>query len=124
MPSTFKELKQIAQTRKRKLGNNTYLVVRDDGGYGVRFHDTQVVVHYPDRVVLNSGGWYTRSTKLRFNQYSDIRVYSKAGVWYAYDNYGTEKNFAYTDELTFFSWRAIQLAAYSLIENRRPGKSN
>lgn len=100
MPSTYNELAQIAQTRKRKLGNNTYLVVRNDGGYGVRLHDTEVVVHYPDRVVLhsldeNGRNWQTVTTKLRMNDYTNIRVWAESGVWYAD---GTP----YADGITFY----------------------
>ena len=91
----YKSLSAIADTRKRKLANNTYLVIREDGGFGVRLHDTEVVIHYPDRVVLNSGGWQTVTTKARMNDYSHIRVYSKAGVWYANDS-------AYADGITFY----------------------
>ena len=42
--NTYTQLDKLAQTRKRKLGNNTYLVIRDtDDGYGIRLHDTEVV---------------------------------------------------------------------------------
>ena len=48
--NTYKQLHELAQTRKRKLGNNTYLVVRDDGGFGIRLHDTEIAIHYEDRI--------------------------------------------------------------------------
>jgi len=80
--NTFNELHELAQSRKRKLGNNTYLVVRDDNGYGIRLHDTEVVIHYKDRIVLNSGGYKTLTTKARMNDYSTHTIYQKNHVWY------------------------------------------
>jgi hypothetical protein len=80
--NTYTQLNELAQTRKRKLGNNTYLVVRDDNGYGIRLHDTEVVIHYKDRIVLNSGGYKTLTTKARMNDYSTHTIYQKNHVWY------------------------------------------
>ena len=80
--NTFNELHELAQSRKRKLGNNTYLVVRDDNGYGIRLHDTEVVIHYKDRIVLNSGGYKTTTTKARMNEYTPFNVIQKQKVWY------------------------------------------
>ena len=80
--NTYTQLNELAQTKKRKLGNNTYLVVRDDNGYGIRLHDTEVVIHYKDRIVLNSGGYKTLTTKARMNDYSTHTIYQKNHVWY------------------------------------------
>jgi|TARA_Y100001937_G_C7016730_1_gene283543 hypothetical protein len=80
--NTLNELHELAQSRKRKLGNNTYLVVRDDNGYGIRLHDTEVVIHYKDRIVLDSGGHKTRTTKARMNEYTPFNVIQKQKVWY------------------------------------------
>ena len=79
---TYKELKELSQTRKRKLGNNTYLVVRNDGGFGVRLHNTEVVVHYEDRIVLDSGGYQTVTTKERMNKYTPFNIYQKNFKWF------------------------------------------
>ena len=38
----FRGFRELAKTKKRKLDNNTYLVVRDDGGFGIRLHETEV----------------------------------------------------------------------------------
>lgn len=78
---TFQDFKKLEATRRRKLSNNTYLVIRDDGGYGVRLHATEVIVHYPRSMVLNSGGYLTVTTKARMNEYSTAQVWSDAGVW-------------------------------------------
>ena len=80
--NTYTQLNELAQTRKRKLANNTYLVIRDDDGLGIRLHDTEVVIHYKDRIVLNSGGYKTLTTKSRMNDYSTHTIYQKNHVWY------------------------------------------
>jgi len=79
---TYTQLKLLSETRKRKLGNNTYLVIREDGGLGVRLHNTEVVIHYPDRVVLDSGGWMTVTTKSRMNEYTNFHIKQKDYDWY------------------------------------------
>jgi len=80
--NTYEQLHELAQTRKRKLGNNTYLVVRDDNGYGIRLHNTEVVIHYKDRIVLNSGGWQTVTTKARMNEYTNLNICQKDFQWF------------------------------------------
>lgn len=83
--NTYKELKELSKTRKRKLGNNTYLVVRDDGGLGVRLHNTEVVIHYKDKIILNSGGWYSVTTKARMNEYTPFNICQKNYEWFVDD---------------------------------------
>lgn len=98
--NTYSEFKQFADTRRaRKLANNTYLVERDDGGLGIRLHSTEVVIYYPDRIVLNSGGWQTVTTKERMNRFSPIRVWSDKGVWYAFNGVTVP----YADGITFYN---------------------
>lgn len=77
----YNSARELAQTRKRKLANNTYLTIRDDGSYGVKLHNTEVVIHYPDRVVLNSGGWKTVTTKDRINTFSPYHIWQEKRVW-------------------------------------------
>ena len=94
---TYEQFKHHAETsRARKLANNTYLVIRNDGGYAVKLHNTEIVIHYPDRVVLDSGGWQTRTTKDRINTFSRINVSQSKGVWSA-------NGLPYADGITFFN---------------------
>jgi len=80
--NNYSKLKELAKTRKRKLANNTYLTVREDGGFGIKLHNTEVVIHYPDRVVLDSGGWLTVTTKSRMNEFTDLRIYQDNYDWF------------------------------------------
>jgi hypothetical protein len=65
-----------------KLGHNTHLV-KTDGGVGVRLHGT-VVVDFLDSgdIVLDSGGFETRTTKDRINRYCPIGVYQHQYEWF------------------------------------------
>lgn len=69
---------------RKKLGNNTWATLDDDGIVSVVLHSTAVVSFSPDGVVtLNSGGWRTVTTKERMNRYAPgVRVSSNRGVWH------------------------------------------
>ena len=96
---TFTDFQRLSETRKRKLANNTYLVVRDDGGFGIRLHATEVIIHYADHIILNSGGYQTVTTKARMNDFSNARVFSENGVWIIS---WQGKTYAYADHMELF----------------------
>ncbi len=79
--NTFHDFKRLENTRRRKLANNTHLIIRSDDGYGIRLHDTEVIIHYPHNIILNTGGWQTVTTKARMNEFSCAQVFSDKGVW-------------------------------------------
>src|SRR5690349_8930926 len=67
----------------RKLANNTYLQRRDDKTIAVKLHDTDVVTYTTDeKIILNSGGWRTVTTKERINTFSPLTVYQNKSIWY------------------------------------------
>lgn len=96
--TSYDTLSRMAKTRKRKLANNTYLNIREDGGYAVRLHSTDVVIFYQDRIVLDSGGWQTVTTKDRMNGFSPFMVYSDSGVWYVRTG---SQDYPFADGITF-----------------------
>ena len=68
-------------TYKTKVNTNA------DGQTEVVYHQTAVVTFDVEQIILNTGGWRTRSTKMRMNQVSEyfglgIRVFQKAGEWF------------------------------------------
>jgi hypothetical protein len=89
----------------RKLANNTYLERRGEGVIAVRLHSTDVVtLHKDGRVILESGGWRTVTTKDRMQNFSSLCVYSEKGVWYVAPSYaaGDRANaVAYADGITY-----------------------
>ena len=89
--NSYHDAKTLLDLRKRqghpraKLHKNVYLEPRDNDVIAVRYHDTEIVVYYPDgRIELHSGGWRTASTKKNLNIYSPFHVYQEKGVWYVY----------------------------------------
>lgn len=73
-----------ARMDSRKLANNTYAERRDGGALAVRLHATDVVTLRPDgTVTLDTGGWFTPTTKDRMHTYApSARVFSERGTWY------------------------------------------
>lgn len=66
----------------------TRVLVDGAGRTQVIFHQTPVVTFNADRIQLNTGGWWTSSTKSRMNQASQefglgFRVFQKQGNWFA-----------------------------------------
>ena len=88
----------------RKLKGNTYLQLSSepDGTpyYYVLFYDTRIVSYYKDgRIILDTGGNNTSTTKARIKQYSPKSIYSKNYVLYVGEmpffngiNVGTPQN--------------------------------
>lgn len=81
----------------RKVGNNTYAHISTDGSVCIILHGTCVVRIHPDNsATLNTGGWYTSTTKDRINKYSPVRVYQCKGEWYL----NNDDNTPYEDGMT------------------------
>ena len=77
------------QRTKRKVGNNTWATLNSDGSVSFRLHQTDVVVVHPDGSKrLDSGGWMTRTTKDRINQFTSVGLRQKNHKWFLAD--GTE----------------------------------
>ena len=70
--------------QSRKIGNNTYLIRRGEN-IAIRLHNTDIVIYYPNgKIVLNSGGWRTPTTKDRINSAlrHEYRISQDKGIWY------------------------------------------
>jgi len=81
------------------MGNNTYAERRADGSIAVRLHATDVLTFRRNgEVVLNSGGWFTVTTKDRINQFlrPPYRIASVKGKWTLWD-------FVQRKDLTLFA---------------------
>ena len=72
--------------KTRKVGNNTYAEILPDGSVGITLHSTMIVrIHQDNSATLNTGGWYSSTTKNRINKYSPVHVCQKKGMWYLED---------------------------------------
>ena len=69
---------------RKKIANNTYELITTTGQRKIRIHNTDILTFDSDKVILNSGGYQTKTTKDRLNKYlpDNIRIYQKDYQWY------------------------------------------
>lgn len=53
-------------------------------GFGIKYHDTEVIKIVDTVITLNSGGWFSKTTKDRINQYLPewFNLFQNKGFWY------------------------------------------
>ena len=73
--------------QQHKLGKLATTVSQENGVLRVRYHNTDVVTASPKRITLNTGGWFTNTTRTRMNQASNqfglgFSVYQKNFRWF------------------------------------------
>lgn len=73
--------------RMNRIGKGNTTIKTENGKTTVRYHATDVVTFDKRRIILNSGGWYTKSTKDRLNQTAaqfalGFHVYQEANEWH------------------------------------------
>jgi hypothetical protein len=105
--STYADaLAYLKGRRSAPAGNNTTLLAHpylsnSDGtprAIFVKLHGTNVVTYLSDgRIVLDTGGWRTVTTKDRLNRFTpaDVRVYADLGDWYVRTREGVRPFDAY-----------------------------
>ncbi len=74
----------------KKLGSTATNVRTEGNATIVRYHDTDVVRFDDSNITLNTGGWFTSTTKARMNQASaqfglGFRVSQDKGFWSVLD---------------------------------------
>ena len=68
---------------RRKLCHETYIEHIGNGCIGIKLHNTYIVMMYPNGdYELNHGGYKTKTTKKRMNQYSPANVCQRNYEWY------------------------------------------
>ena len=88
----YQSAKAMWGTRRRKLGNNTYLVGNPDEPhnpwFGIQLHGTTVLRWWEDGTIsLKANGWHTNTTKDRMNHglfLTNWSVASHRGEWRVY----------------------------------------
>jgi len=76
--------KELGILKSKLVKRNTRLTEYEDGRRTLRLHATDIITWKPDGTkILNSGGYKTRTTKARLNEFlPDYRIYSKNYNWY------------------------------------------
>lgn len=88
----------MAQQHKLGKGNTKVRGKMVNGELSVTFHSTEVVKVERGTVTLNTGGWFTNTTKTRMNQASNqfglgYSVWQAKGDWYVRTPQGKEIEF-------------------------------
>lgn len=80
----------------------------------VVYHSTEVVKVFPSKIILNTGGWRTATTRTRMNQTSSqfglgFQVFQKAGEWFV-SYYGNVVAFRGKEKVVLLRQRAEAVA--------------
>jgi hypothetical protein len=89
----------------RKIANNTYARILDDGSVAFRLHDTDIVTIHPDNsATLRTGGWKTYLTRGRISEYAPVIVSGKCFTrsWHSGDWTIRPKHGEWRIELPFY----------------------
>lgn len=94
---------RLGDRTRLKVANNTRLI-RIYGGdaIAIRLWATDVVTYYRDgRIILNSGGYKTVTTKRRMNDWTppSIMLYQENWDWYVVTHREYDIRFPYFDEM-------------------------
>lgn len=74
---------QMKPQKSKIIARNTFEWYKPTGVRVIRLHYTDIIEIANDRVVLNSGGYRTPTTKERMNRFQDqATIYQGKGVWY------------------------------------------
>ena len=73
--------------KQNQIGTHKTMVYPMDDFINVQYHETVVVAFDHQEIILNNGGWYTKTTKDRINQTSNqfglgYRVFQKNFDWF------------------------------------------
>lgn len=81
--------------RIAEVGKTATRIYQSDGFTCIRYHHTDVVKFNSKKIILNSDGWKTATTKTRMNQASvqfglGFHVWQEKGQWFvSADGYAT-----------------------------------
>lgn len=85
----------------KKVANNTFRVTYEDGTSAIRFHDTDVVIFDGKKTILTSGGFHSKTTKERINDFSGLRMNQMNGLWYV-------NGYDFFDGITFVNGKPLK----------------
>lgn len=91
--------------RSTLLVKTSYGLAYPDGCYGIKYHNTIVVDMElkggKELYRINTGGWYSNTTRDRINTYSPISIVSVQGTWFCANKRG--RVFKYQPDIVFDS---------------------
>ncbi len=92
-------------TKSKFIANNTVKYTLKDGTQVIRLYKTDIITFHIDGMIeLNTGGFYTNTTRNRLNRFQPFTVYQKNYEWYVesknlpfYDGIKLNHNIVYGD---------------------------
>ena len=123
----FEKVSEILTGRNknsRKMANNSYLERKDNGSIAYRLHSTDIVTYYPDKIVLNSAGWLTTTTKDRMNQAlrivnPDLGISQKNKNWFFVNGHYIEgSGYQEISRIPFIDGLKVDYAGNSLVKSQ------
>lgn len=74
-------------SQQHRIGSHATSIYTENGFTSVRYHSTEIVKFNDSKIILNSGGWRTYTTKTRMNQVAntfglDFGVSQNDFEWY------------------------------------------
>ena len=76
------------------IARNTFKFTDINGNEHIRLHNTTIITKTPDgKVILHSGGYKSKTTKERINDFSGYTLYQKKSIWYVHSRYGSADNY-------------------------------
>lgn len=87
MTKSEKLLEMLDEAQTQRIGKGNTTVKKDGDNLTVKFHDTDVVKATLNKITLDTGGWFTNTTKTRMNQASNeyslgFNVFQKNKKWF------------------------------------------
>lgn len=81
--------KKSGVKRSSRIANNTLEILDSEGNRkAIRLHDTNILIYENDYIILDNGGWQSKTTKERMNEYLPQSVYISQNnfTWYVNDS--------------------------------------
>lgn len=93
-------------SQQTRLGKHATTVRNENDETIVRYHETDILKFNDERIELNTGGWFTATTKTRLNQAAFqfglfFKVYQSKGLWYVTTARGGIFSFGQSNVLHF-----------------------
>lgn len=103
-------------------GSDTTFRRLDANTICVKFHDTDVICydaptseHPEGTVALNTGGWYTPTTKQRLHDYTKVCIWQERGVWFIRQG---DKRVAFVEGMLFDAATGDVIGEYPSVDAR------
>jgi hypothetical protein len=77
-----KQLTEQGILSSKLVKNNTRLIIYKNGDRVLQLHSTNIIKWTGDKIILNTGGWNTKTTRARFNEFlpEQVKVFNKNGI--------------------------------------------